>query len=840
MRGFVFIIFVLTLHLLAMQYSTAAQQIAVDKSHLRVAVTDAQKKVIAGADCSLLKEKLVVAHRLTDESGAAVFDGVTMGAYDLRIEKAGFQTLVKGQIKLDVGELEIAVTLNVADVAAQVTVNNVSDEVGGVDSGSSPPTGKLNGRALERLPLATRRVDEAIPLVPGVIRSTTGEISIKGATEQQSAFRVNGVNVTDPASGNFRLNLPVDAVESVQVFQHPYSAEFGQFTGGITDIETKHGGDKWHFELNDFLPDFRFVNGKVHGIQDDSPHLNFNGPLIKNRLSISQSLGYSISKVPVRGLVFPNNETISESQSYFTQADLTVSPTHSVVATAGYFPERQSFVGLDYFRQRPVTPNYKQKDYIVTVHDNYTFKNGGLLRSSASYKRFFANVWGQGSGEQTITPVGEFGNYFAMQDRRSSRLELFATYDLPAQQWFSSTHNLKGGFNYSEVKNWMNYAARPVNIRRFDGTLAERTTFENSRLIRVKNRTYTGFLQDRWTLRPNLSIDAGLRMEDQRIAQERNVSPRAGFAWSPFKGDTMIFRGGIGFFYDKVPLNIRAFSRYPARTVTRYLADGQTIIDQHSFENILVDNPDLFPLDFRKARSRIGFVPQNLTWNLQLDKAINSSINLRAVYTHSRTDRIYTVGPETDYLGRTAIVLSPKGRASYDALELTARFTLPKDQPFYVSYVRSKARGDLNDFNSYYGDFGSAIIRQNQYSNLPTDVPNRVLAWGSISLPKKFTLSPIFEWRSGFPYSILNNEQNYVGLRNANGHRFPHFLSLDMEISKDFQVTPKYGIRLSLKVFNLTNHFNPRNVRNNLNDPDFGKFINNYRRYFTGGFDIIF
>ncbi len=822
-----------------MQYAAWAQQI-VEKSHLRVIVTDTQNKVVVGANCSLLKEKLVVAQKLTDESGTAVFDTIVTGSYDLRIEKAGFQNLKKPQISIDSKPLEVAVILNVADVAAQVTVDNPLDGTVGVEAGSSPPAGKLNGRAIERLPLATRRVDEAIPLVPGVIRSSNGEISINGASEQQSAFRVNGVNVTDPASGNFRLNLPVDAVESVQVFRHPYSAEYGQFTGGLTDIETRRGGDKWHFELNDFLPDFRFQNGKIHGVRDDSPHLNFNGPLIKNRLFISQSLGYSISKVPVRGLVFPNNETISESQSYFTQLDFLASSTHSVIATIGIFPERQSFVGLDFFRQRPVTPNYKQKDYVVTLHDNYSFQNGGLLQSTVSYKRFLANVWGQGRGEQTITPVGEFGNYFSEQARHSSRTEFFVTYDLPARQFLTGTHNIKGGFNFSAVSNWLSYAARPVNIRRFDGTLAERTTFQTVVPTSVKNRTYTGFIQDRWIIRPNFSIDAGIRIEDQRIASERNFSPRSGFAWSPFKNDKTILRGGIGFFYDKVPLNIRTFTHYPDRTVTRFLADGSTILDRRHFENVLVDDPSLLPLDFRKSRGDIGFVPQNLTWNLQLDEVVNDRVSLRASYTHSRTDRIYAVAPETDYRGRTAIVLSPSGEATYDSLELTAKFTLPKDLPFYVSYVRSKARGNLNDFNSFFGDFGFPIIRQNQFSNLPTDVPNRLLGWGNISLPKKITLSPIFEWRSGFPYSILDNEQNFVGLRNADNHRFPSFFSIDAEISKDFQVTKKYAVRLSLKGFNLSDHFNPRNVRNNLADPQFGMFFNNYRRYFTGGFDILF
>jgi hypothetical protein len=53
-------------------------------------------------------------------------------------------------------------------------------------------------------------------------------------------------------------------------------------------------------------------------------------------------------------------------------------------------------------------------------------------------------------------------------------------------------------------------------------------------------------------------------------------------------------------------------------------------------------------------------------------------------------------------------------------------------------------------------------------------------------------------------------------------------------------VTKKYGVRLSLRGFNLMNHFNPRDVHANTADPQFGKFFASYRRYFTGGFDILF
>jgi hypothetical protein len=38
----------------------------------------------------------------------------------------------------------------------------------------------------------------------------------------------------------------------------------------------------------------------------------------------------------------------------------------------------------------------------------------------------------------------------------------------------------------------------------------------------------------------------------------------------------------------------------------------------------------------------------------------------------------------------------------------------------------------------------------------------------------------------------------------------------------------------------LTNQFNPRDVRANVADLLFGRFLSSYRRYFVGGFDIIF
>ncbi len=819
------------------------QQIPQPAVNLRIVVTDARQHSLPGATCSLIdsgRPKAIVATAVTNEEGVAIFTALPSGSYTLRVGNKGFETFIKNDVVVKDGSpTEVKVSLAVASLAASVTIQSPNEEVTNVEAGASTATGNIQRKSLQRLPLATARVDEALPLIPGVVRSPTGEISIKGASEQQSALLVNGLNAADPASGNFRLNLPVDSVEAVQVFQHPYIAEYGQFTGGLTRVETRRGGDRWHLEFNDFFPDFRFKGGHLVGVAEDSPRLNFNGPLIKDRLYLSQSLAYTIAKTPVRGLTFPVNETKTESQSYFSQFDLLLNKHHTVALTLGYFPERNQFVGLDFFRPQPVTPNYKQRDFVWTVRDNYEL-GGGLLQSSVSFKRFDANVWGQGTLDQTLTPTVQLGNYFATQDRRSHRIELLEVYQLPTQHFWRGSHEIKTGFDLNSVSNRLNYGARPVNIVRADGTLAERIVFEHEPVILASNREYVGFAQDRWLVRPNLSFDLGLRYENQRIANEQNLAPRAGFAWSPFGNDRTAVRGGIGLFYDKVPLNIRSFGRYPGRTVTRYGPDGLTVTQRHRFRNVLVDTAPILPLDFRHSNIEAGFVPKNLTWNVQLDQIINSRLSFRANLIGSQTDHIYVINPELDFRGRSAIVLRSAGHATYRALELTSRFVLPRKNALYFSYVRSRARGDLNDFNSYFGDFGDPVVRQNQYSNLPYDVPNRFIAWGTLALPHRVTIAPIIEARSGFPFSVRDAEQNFVGVRNSNQTRFPSFFALDVEFAKEFQVTKKYAMRLSLRGFNLTNHFNPRDVRANIADPHFREFFASYRRYFTGGFDILF
>ena len=398
-----------------------------------VRVVDAQQLPLPGAVCTLQGPGgAPAALAVSDGDGIAALAGVPGTSYTLLVQMDGFESLTRGGVVVQSSDYHLDAVLLISHLAQTVVVS--APDVGSValTAGSAPPAATLVRRVLQRLPLAASTIQDALPLVPGVLRSATGELSFKGGGEPQNGLLVNGVNGIDPGTGGFRLSLPVDSVEAVQVFLHPYAAEYGLFTGGLTRVETRPGGDHWHFELNDFLPDPRIVNGRLMGIAEDAPHLNMNGPLFGGRATLSQSAAYSIAKRPVRGLDFPDNETRRPRASdSFTQLDFSVRQGHRQTAHGGLLPRAAATTWISTcLRRSPATPNLSRKDFSVTFSDNSQLL-GGLLTSSLSTHRFDVGVSGQGADDMVLTPAGTQGNYFSSTKRLSSRTELLEVYALP-------------------------------------------------------------------------------------------------------------------------------------------------------------------------------------------------------------------------------------------------------------------------------------------------------------------------------------------------------------------------------------------------------------------------
>jgi hypothetical protein len=160
-----------------------------------------------------------------------------------------------------------------------------------------------------------------------------------------------------------------------------------------------------------------------------------------------------------------------------------------------------------------------------------------------------------------------------------------------------------------------------------------------------------------------------------------------------------------------------------------------------------------------------------------------------------------------------------------------------------VSYVWSRARGDLNTLSDVFVPFQQPVIRPNVSGILSSDVPHRVVIWGVAPLPWKLSFSPVVDVHSGLPFSEVDVLQNYLGV--PNGLRFPTYFSLDVRVYREFSLrVPFLGrsanrkLRFGLYSLDVTNHQNPHDVYNEVVSPFFGRFAGFDRR--LDGFVIDF
>jgi len=119
-------------------------------------------------------------------------------------------------------------------------------------------------------------------------------------------------------------------------------------------------------------------------------------------------------------------------------------------------------------------------------------------------------------------------------------------------------------------------------------------------------------------------------------------------------------------------------------------------------------------------------------------------------------------------------------------------------------------------------------------------------------LPWKARVSPLLEWRTGLPYAVFDDVQNYSGQPFSDKTRFPKFFSLDARFIREFEINDAVqsmfkrklkdptSVRVSVSFYNLTNHFNATAVHANIADPQFGLFFGQNKRRFRLDFDIIF
>jgi len=805
-----------------------------DTAQLEVTVRDSANLAVAGARVDVLSSDLL-RHAETDLQGRAFFSGLKPLEYSVVVSKQGFQSQRKNSVDL-VTRLSAEVDISLA--ALEVHRENVQVEATAspVEQGASAPT-TVAASVVRDLPGRPRTIADALPMLPAVVRKPDGGLQISAAAEHRAAMIVNSADVTDPATGQFGLTVPIDIVEQMNVYQTPFLAEYGKFTAGLVSVETRRGGEKWKWELNDPLPEFIIRSWQMRGLRSATPRINVEGALIPGKLYFSEGLEYEVRKVEIITLPFPNDQKKREGVNSFAQLDWIPTSWNTVTASLHIAPQRMSYTTLDAFDPQPTTPLAALHNYTETITDRATLF-GGLLENTISDTRFGAQVWSQGDQPFTIAPTGRSGNYFAQQHTDASRFGWAPSYLFKSVE-FGGTHAIKLGAYLAQSQDSGQVTDQPIEVLNPLGQLTEEITYTAGRPFSLDDTEYAFYLQDHWSISSRLAADLGVRTESQEVSQTFRMAPRAGLAWSPFEHLGTVLRMGFGFFYDHVPLNVYSFEQFPKAIETFYNPAGDVIGGPYFFGNTLDVVNVRIPFVFRTAGPG-NFSPQSATGSIQIEQPLGHRLRVRTSYIHNQSAGlvVMNVVPPDPVTLAGARELIGSGQARYRQFEVTTRMRLNDKRQMFFSYVHSYARGDLNDFNNYLGSFPVAIVRPNYNTVLPGDLPNRFLAWGVMQITRSVRLMPAVEYRTGFPYSSLDAAQNYVG--SPNSSRYPNFFALDSRVSKDIKVNPKYSVRLSVSGFNLTNHFNPEAIHNNIADPFYQVFFGQRQRKFTFDFDVLF
>ena len=748
----------------------------------------------------------------SDAQGAFAIDGLPPGTYQIEANALGLSGGLAVQVTAGTSST-VPLEMNLATVSNSVNVTATEDFV----ADQSAQHNTINQSVVERAPNQEEKVDSLLPLVPGVVRGPDGRINMKGAQATQAGWLVNSANVTDPATGGQAISLPIDVVSSVQVISNPYDPEYGRFTGAVSSVETRTSNfNKFHFSIQNLVPRARDRDGSIVGIGAFTPRTTITGPLIKDRLAFTQSLEYRFVRTPVESLPPLQRDTTLESFDSFSQFDLKINDRQTATLSVAVFPQKFDYLGLNSFNPQPSTTNLHQRGDQISAQHSYVGESGALLSSRFAYEEFDADTFPNSQAPYQLLVDTTEGGFFNRQNRDTRRVEWQEIYHFSPKH-FLGNHDLKVGFDFSHSSYGGRQQFLPVSIVGTAGSTLEQINFGSPTTFSIQQNEVAWFGGDQWTLGPRLTLDFGLRFDYDSITSSTNAAPRASLTLALTRDRRTLLKAGAGLFYDRVPLNAPVFPNFPDRTIVSFDPAGN-LTSSVPYSNAITGG-------LKNPRSE--------TWNVELDRQVLDNLLVRVAYQQRNTVDDLVINPETT-AGNSLLSLASRGRDFYREFQLTGQYKIHR-QTVNASYVRSKATGDLNDFNQFFGNDPQAVIQPNSRGPLAFDAPNRFLAWGELNGPWKLMLMPVLDIHTGFPYSVVNEKRDFVGPRND--ERFPTFDSFDLQVLKEFGMRfhgKEHTVKVGFGAFNVFNHANYRDVQNDLDSYRFGQFLNSAVRTFRG------
>ena len=785
--------------------------VSAKQSSLLISITDENGVAVSGATVSVtrLGSSILLLH--SDYAGHCQFDASAAETVQVHVEKEGFYALDAKDVRVaETQGLDLVLT-HVQEVREEV---NVVESPPVIDPTQTSDTTTLGTPAIVNIPYPTSRdIRNLLPFVPGVVQDGTGQAHVAGSATFQTIDLLDGFNITSPVSGTLVMRFSADAVRSLDVQSTRYSAEYGKAAGGVIAFRSGMGDDHFRFSATNFIPSWQ----DKRGISFDKwvPRATFSGPLRRGKAWFYDGWETEYDNQMITELPEGADRNTVWRGSNLAKIQFNLTPAN--ILTAGFLVNtyHSPYEGLSPLNPREAAVNRNTNALLGYVRDQHYFANGMLLELGAGGVYFRDSFEPLGTLPYVLRPEGASGNFFENFAGYSRRIQGIANVYLPPVH-AAGRHDIKLGVDLDQVNFDQRMLRRPINAIREDGTLYRQSIFPQNSSFTRNNFEAGAYLQDRWSVSDRLLLESGLRFDWDEVIRRPLFAPRFTFSYLLTSDGNTKLSGGIGLYYDHTQLDFLARALTGPRLDTYYAADGATPLGP--------------PLDTSfSVNSATLQAPRFLNWSLGLEHKLPSSLYLQANFIQKRGSRgfVYANQSPSSILAGNYLLGNAK-EDHYDAFEVSLRRAFKDGYVLFGSYTRSSARTNaVLDF-----DLNNPIFGPQAGGPLPWDSPNRLLSWGWLRVPrtKRFDFIYALEWRGGFPFSVVSQNQQIVGAPNS--HRFPDFFSLDPGLEWRFRFR---GYQLGLRgvIENITGHKNPLVVNNNIDSTHFLTFSEFQGRAFT-------
>ncbi len=801
--------------MLVVLVSAAFAWSAPEEVRLRGSAVDEVGKPVGGLEIRIQspEQQFFVTH--TDAAGLFDFSASVAGEYRLNLNKAGFFRVSARPLELKEGLNEISFTVyHETEIHEKVEVYSSDESVQPLVASHEDT---LIAREIRDIPVqSTHDLRSSLEVLPEVVRDNSGQLHFAGGRTAETQYLLDGFDIGDPITGNLSVRVNVDSVRTAEVESGRYGLQYGNAGAGVLTMDTAVGDDRWRAGATNFIPGVSLQQG-IH-LSSWYPRLTLSGPIHKDRAWFSEALSLQRTYSIVQDLPSNANSITQWAGDNMLRTQVKLSPKNLLQGSFLYNQLNASNLGLGAFSPISTTRKLRLYRSFVSIKDQWwsgrTFYEFGV---AVDFSHTESRP--QGSEPYELTPNGSSGNYFEARHQKTRRWQAVASMSKPTRHWHG-THDLQFGFNFSEIDGTQSSRRSSIEVIRADGTVAQRTEFFGPAEFNLSNALAGAYGHDVWHIARPLVLQFGIRADWDRITQRFTPSPRISANILPFESDRAKLSVAWGIFLQPVTLS----SLGPAYDQQR----------SDWFYQSSPASPPIGPVISRFLLPDEGLKqPRFYTTSLGWEEAIggNSHVEFNFTQRNGRLGLAYEQFPQSN--SENIFLLQNNRRDRYQAFQFAFRHSFNDKTAVSANYTRSATRSDrVFDYS-----LQTLVFTPQQSGPLGWDAPNRFISSGWAPAPVwNLFLSYFFEYRTGFPFSIVNEQQQIVG--PANRMRFPDYLSLNIGIEKRVHLFARnWAVRLT--ILNLSSHSNPDSVINNVDSPDFLKYAGGSKRALSARVRIV-